>query len=67
GWNKPGALALLKTKKTILNGEWDKWWDPERERNIKSVKKYLRKLIPMYYHNLNKIRAIVLIAKNHKS
>jgi len=34
-WSKKGALALLKIKETILNGEWDKWWETERERNIK--------------------------------
>lgn len=38
-WSKPGALALLKIKETIINGEWDKWWETERERNIK-VGKY---------------------------
>ncbi len=38
-WSKPGALALLKIKETIINGEWDKWWETERERNIK-VDKY---------------------------
>jgi len=38
-WSKPGALALLKIKETVLNGEWDKWWETERERNIK-VGKY---------------------------
>jgi hypothetical protein len=38
-WSKPGARALLKIKETILNGEWDKWWETERERNIK-VDKY---------------------------
>jgi len=37
-WSKPGALALLKIKETIINGEWDKWWETERERNIKVVK-----------------------------
>jgi len=37
--DKPGALALLKIKETIINGEWDKWWETERERNIK-VSKY---------------------------
>jgi hypothetical protein len=37
-WSKPGALALLKIKETILNGEWDKWWETERKRNIKVVK-----------------------------
>lgn len=34
-WSKRGALALLKIKETILNGEWDDWWEIERERNIK--------------------------------
>ncbi len=37
-WSKPGALALLKIKETIINGEWDKWWETERERNIKASK-----------------------------
>jgi len=34
-WSKPGALALLKIKETVINGEWDDWWKTERERNIK--------------------------------
>lgn len=34
-WSIPGALALLKIKETILNNEWDVWWETERERNIK--------------------------------
>jgi len=34
-WSKRGALALLKIKETIINGEWDVWWETERERNIK--------------------------------
>ena len=38
-WSKTGALAPLKIKEAILNGEWDKWWETERERNIK-VGKY---------------------------
>ena len=38
-WSKPGALALLKIKETVINGEWDIWWETERERNIK-VGKY---------------------------
>ncbi len=38
-WSKKGALALLKVKETIINGEWDTWWKTERERNIK-VGKY---------------------------
>jgi hypothetical protein len=38
-WSKPGALALLKIKETILNNEWNSWWETEREQNIK-VGKY---------------------------
>jgi len=38
-WSIPGALALLKIKETVINGEWDAWWETERERNIK-VGKY---------------------------
>jgi hypothetical protein len=47
-WSKPGALALLKIKETILNGEWDKWWETERERNIK-VGKYKPPLPAAYF------------------
>jgi len=47
-WSKPGALALLKIKETILNGEWDKWWETERERNIK-VSKYKPPLSASYF------------------
>jgi len=118
-WSKTGALALLKIKETVLNGEWDKWWETGRERNIKVGKykpplpasyfkkeekssplievtipafigpdqgkpwlgvlrklseagitinnqKSIRKLIPMYYHNLNNITTIMLIGKNNK-
>ena len=36
-WSKRGALALLKIKETILNNEWDDWWETERERNIKII------------------------------
>jgi len=34
-WSKTGALALLKIKETVINNEWDEWWETERERNIK--------------------------------
>jgi len=47
-WSKPGALALLKIKETIINGEWDKWWETERERNIK-VGKYQPPLPAAYF------------------
>jgi len=48
-WSKPGALALLKIKETILNGEWDDWWETERERNIK-VGKYKPPLPASYFN-----------------
>jgi len=38
-WSKTGALSLLKIKETVINGEWDNWWETERERTIK-VGKY---------------------------
>jgi hypothetical protein len=34
-WSKNGALGLLKVKETILNGEWDDWWETGRKGNIK--------------------------------
>jgi len=47
-WSKRGALALLKIKETIINGEWDDWWKTERERNIK-VGKYKPPLPAAYF------------------
>ncbi|PKP55172.1 hypothetical protein CVT91_16370 [Candidatus Atribacteria bacterium HGW-Atribacteria-1] len=47
-WSKLGALALLKIKETIINGEWDTWWETERERNIK-VGKYKPPLPAAYF------------------
>jgi len=47
-WSKPGALALLKIKETVINGEWDDWWEKERERNIK-VGKYKPPLPASYF------------------
>jgi len=47
-WSIPGALALLKIKETVINGEWDKWWETERERNIK-VGKYKPPLSAAYF------------------
>ena len=34
-WSRKGALALLKVKETILNGEWDTWWTSGRSQRIK--------------------------------
>ena len=47
-WSKTGALALLKIKETVINGEWDEWWETERERNIK-VGKYKPPLPAAYF------------------
>jgi hypothetical protein len=48
-WSKPGALALLKIKETILNGEWDDWWEIGRERNIKITE--FKPPLPAAYFN----------------
>ena len=37
-WSEKGALRLLKIKETILNNEWDDWWEKGREQNIKVSK-----------------------------
>jgi hypothetical protein len=48
-WSKRGALALLKIKETILNGEWDDWWEKEREGNIKITE--FKPPLPASYFN----------------
>jgi hypothetical protein len=57
-WSIPGALALLKIKETILNGEWDNWWETERERNIK-VEKYQPPLPASYFNQETESSPIV--------
>ena len=47
-WSEKGALSLLKIKETILNGEWNNWWETERERNIQ-VGKYQPPLPASYF------------------
>jgi hypothetical protein len=47
-WSEKGALSLLKIKETILNNQWDLWWETERERNIK-VGKYKPPLPASYF------------------
>jgi len=47
-WSEKGALSLLKIKETILNNEWDDWWETERERNIK-VGRYKPPLSASYF------------------
>jgi len=37
-WSKKGALSLLKIKETILNNEWDEWWESQRGQDIKISK-----------------------------
>jgi hypothetical protein len=48
-WSEKGALSLLKIKETILNNQWDIWWETERERNIK-VGKYKPPLPAAYFN-----------------
>ena len=48
-WSEKGALSLLKIKETILNGEWNNWWETERERNVK-VGKYKPPLPAAYFN-----------------
>jgi len=49
-WSRRGALALLKVKETILNNEWNIWWESERDRNIK-VGKYHPPLSASHFKN----------------
>jgi len=48
-WSEKGALSLLKIKETILNGEWDRWWEEGRKQNIK-VGKYKPPLPASYFN-----------------
>ena len=57
-WSKPGALALLKIKETILNNEWDDWWETERERNIK-VGRYKPPLPASYFNKETETSPII--------
>jgi hypothetical protein len=36
-WSKQGALALLKVRETISNGQWDDWWSVQRSRELAPV------------------------------
>jgi len=47
-WCRQGALSLLKIKETILNNEWNLWWETERERSIE-VGKYKPPLSASYF------------------
>ena len=46
--SEKGAISLLKIKETILNNEWDIWWETERKLNIK-VSKYQPPLPASYF------------------
>ena len=48
-WSIPGALSLLKKiKKTILNNQWDLWWEEGRKQNLK-VDKFNPPLSASYF------------------
>jgi hypothetical protein len=57
-WSIPGALALLKIKEMVINGEWDIWWKTERERNIE-VGKYMPPLPAAYFKKETETSPIV--------
>ena len=33
-WSRKGAISLLKIKETIINGDWDNWWQEDRDKKI---------------------------------
>jgi hypothetical protein len=33
-WSRKGAIGLLKVKEMIINGDWDTWWQEERDEKI---------------------------------
>jgi len=60
-WSEKGALSLLKIKETILNGEWDDWWNKERERNIK-VGRYKPPLPASYFNQETESYSLIEVA-----
>jgi len=60
-WSEPGALALLKIKETILNNQWDLWWERERGRNIK-VGKHKPPLSASYFKKETESSPIVEVS-----
>jgi hypothetical protein len=33
-WSRKGAISLLKVRETIINGDWDTWWQDDRDKKI---------------------------------
>jgi hypothetical protein len=33
-WSRKGAISLLKIKELIINGDWDSWWQEDRDKKI---------------------------------
>jgi hypothetical protein len=44
-WSKKGAISLLKIKETIINGDWDNWWQEGRNKKI-TIKNEWKKPLP---------------------
>lgn len=34
-WSVKGAISLLKIKELLINGDWDKWWEEDRDKTIR--------------------------------
>jgi len=45
-WSIKGAEGLLKLGLKILNGQWDSWWEGEREEKFEIRKEEIKRLIP---------------------
>lgn len=45
-WSVRGAEGLLKVGIKILNGQWEKWWEEEREEKIEIKREDIKGLIP---------------------
>lgn len=45
-WSVRGAEGLLKVGIKILSGQWEKWWEEEREEKIEIKREDIKRLIP---------------------
>ncbi len=44
-WSRKGAISLLKIKEMIINGDWDNWWQEDRDKKI-TIKSEWKKPLP---------------------
>ena len=60
-WSPKGALSLLKIKETIVNGEWDTWWNRDRDEKIELRRDKIEILTAKNVSKRNRTNAIPLI------